>query len=102
MHVIVIPLEIHYSHILTSLNTTERLEEYIEVLQELQCSLTSLLFLFNYNNVNHIRNSDFYRQLRREISKIDSMISEAEEKKEQIAALDTKVKTITRAIKKDL
>lgn len=102
MHVVVIPLEIHYSHILTSLNTTERLDEYIEVLQELQCSLTSLLFLFNYNNVNHIRNSDFYRQLRREISKIDCMISEAQEKKEQIAALDTKVRAIERDLKTDL
>ena len=84
MHVVVIPLEIHYSHILTSLNTVERLDEYIEVLEELQHSLSSLLFLFNYNNVNHIRNSDFYRQLRREISKVESMISEVEEKKKQI------------------
>ena len=101
MHVIVIPLEIHYSHILTSLNSIERLDEYIEVLQELQCSLTSLLFLFNYNNVNHIRNSDFYRELRREISKIDCMISEATEKKDQIANLGKKVKSITRDLKTD-
>ena len=102
MHVVVIPLEIHYSHILTSLNSIERLDEYIEVLEELQCSLTSLLFLFNYNNVNHVRNSDFYRQLRREISKVDSMISEAKEKKDQIAKLDTKVKAITKGLKTDL
>lgn len=101
MHVVVIPLEIHYSHILTSLNTTERLDEYIEVLEELQYSLSSLLFLFNYNNVNHIRNSDFYRQLRREISKIDCMISEAKEKKEQIANLATKVRSIERDLKTD-
>lgn len=102
MHVVVIPLEIHYSHILTSLNSIQRLDEYIEVLQELQCSLASLLFLFNYNNVNHIRNSDFYRQLRREISKVDSMISEAEEKREQIANLDSKVRAIERDLKTDL
>lgn len=102
MHVVVIPLEVHYSHILTSLNSIERLDEYIEVLEELQYSLSSLLFLFNYNNVNHIRNSDFYRQLRREISKVDCMISEAKEKKDQIADLGKKVKTIVKSLKTDL
>lgn len=102
MHVVVVPLEIHYSHILTSLNSIERIDEYIEVLEELQYSLSSLLFLFSYSNVNHIHNSGFYRQLRREISKVDCMISEAQEKKEQIAVLDAKVKTITRDLKTDL
>lgn len=84
MHVVVIPLEIHYSSILCSLNSIERLNEYQDALEEVYNSLNSLLFIFNYNNVNHIRNSDFYTQLRREISKIESMISEVEEKKKEI------------------
>lgn len=84
MHVVIIPLEIHYSSILCSLNSIERLDEYRDVLEDIYQSLNSLLFLFNYNNVNHIRNSDFYTQLRREISKIESMIYEVQEKKKEI------------------
>lgn len=79
MYVVVIPLAVHYSHLLPQIDTREKAILYLDSLNSLRSSLLQLIDLLRYSRKNHIHAPEYHQQLARNIHEIENFIVEVQD-----------------------
>lgn len=76
MYVVLIPLSVHYSHLLPQLDTIEKARDYLVVLESVRSSILDLIDLLRYTRKDHIVAPEYHQVLLRNVLEIDTFIVE--------------------------
>ena len=85
MYVVLIPLSVHYSHLLPQLDTAEKARDYLVVLESVRSSILDLIDLLRYTRPGQIVAPEYHKSLLRNVFEIDAFIVEVRDEIQRLS-----------------
>ena len=86
MYVVLVPLSVHYCHLLPQLTTIEQARDYLTVLESVRSSILDLVDLLRYTRKNHFIAPEYHKALLRNVFEIDAFIVEVRDEIRRLSA----------------